>query len=160
MFKKYLVVPFLLSAMGAATGCMSEADAETNTGKPEATVIASGEYTVSGLSALRKIEIYGDQSSFNTSLYEFVQPIDEESVDFSLNKVVLFSMGERPSGGYSVSVSGIEESDDHVKVSVLYSFPGNDCMVTSVVTSPFQFIKINTTKELVFEESIQAAPCS
>lgn len=160
MSKKILGFTFLLASIASSTGCMSQAGAETSPEGPMVTTIASGNNTVTGLAPTRKIEVYRDQVTFNGSLYEFIQPMAEETIDFTLNQVVLLSLGEKSSGGYSVSVSGVEETDDYVRVFVSYTFPGSNCMVPTVITSPFLFVNIDTVKELVFEERIQSVSCS
>ena len=160
MSQKYLIVSILLSTIAFSTGCASDADADTNSATPVATTIVSGDYTITGIPDSRKIEVYEDQVTFNESLYTFIRPIAEETIDFSLNQVVLFSLGGRSSGGYSIEVSGVEDMNDYVKVSVLYSFPGSDCVVTPSETSPYLFIKIDTTKEIIFEESIENLVCN
>jgi hypothetical protein len=40
-------------------------------------VIASGDNTINGLPVNRKLEIYTNQTAFNTSLYLFMEPIVE-----------------------------------------------------------------------------------
>ncbi len=46
-------------------------------------VIASGDHTINGVPQNRKLEVYADQASCDSSLYLFIQPLTEHIVDSS-----------------------------------------------------------------------------
>jgi len=62
--------------------------------------------------------------------------LDEE------NSIILVSLGERPTGGYSVEV-GLEKQQDEILVRAIENKPGEDDVVTQVITYPYVIIKVN-----------------
>ncbi len=122
-------------------------------------VIAAGNNTISGQPENRKLEVYTDQTSFDSSLYLFIQPPAEYKVDFSSRRVVLLSLGGRPTGGYSIAVDKIEDYGDFIKASIVIKKPGSNCAVTQALTSPYQFVEVESVKELLFEERIEVVNC-
>jgi hypothetical protein len=122
-------------------------------------VIASGDNTINGLPVNRKLEIYTDQTAFNTSLYLFIQPIVEYTVDFSSRRVALFSLGARSTGGYSISAEKIVDYGEYITASIVIKKPGSNCVVTQAQTSPYQFVEVESVKELLFEERVEVVDC-
>ena len=147
-----VVAPLLVS-------CAPDSNAGTPLPTVNYSVIAAGDHTISGLPENRKLEIYTDQASFDSSLYLFIQPIAEYIVDFSSRRVVLLSLGGRPTGGYSISVEKIEDYGDFIKAAIVIKKPGSNCVVTQALTSPYQFVEVESVKELLFEERIEVVNC-
>ncbi len=50
---------------------------------------------------------------------------------------MLVTYGEKPTGGFEVEITGIEEKDDKVVVTVKFTEPGKDDMVTQAFTYPY-----------------------
>lgn len=147
-----VVAPLLVS-------CAPDSNAGTPLPTVNFSVIAAGDHTISGLPENRKLEVYTDQASFDSSLHLFIQPIAEYIVDFSSRRVVLLSLGGRPTGGYSISVEKIEDYGDFIKASIIIKKPGSNCVVTQAQTSPYQFVEVESVKELLFEEIIEVVNC-
>lgn len=63
-------------------------------------------------------------------------------VDFTKNYVIAVFAGAVPSGGYSISVSKITETNDARSVAVVIEEPGEDCTVIEEETHPFQFVSV------------------
>jgi hypothetical protein len=147
-----MLAPLLVS-------CAPESNADTPLPTVTITVIASGDNTISGSPENRKIEVFTSQTSFDSSLYLYIQPFAEHTVDFSSRRVALLSLGGRPTGGYSISVEKIEDFGDYIKAKVLIKKPGNNCIVTQTQTSPYEFIEIESVKELLFEERVEVQGC-
>lgn len=83
------------------------------------------------------------------------------SVDFSRERLVVVSMGERPSGGYSIEVEGVFLSGGTLYVSVLEVSPGSDCMTTTAMTQPVDAVVVPAGKEPVkFVERSKVQSCS
>ena len=122
-------------------------------------VIASGDSTINGLPENRKLEIYTNQTAFNSNLYLFLQPLAEHTVDFSSRRVALLSLGGRPTGGYSISAEKIEDYGEFIKASIVIKKPGSNCVVTQAQTSPYQFVEVESVKELLFEERVEVVNC-
>lgn len=64
-------------------------------------------------------------------------------VDFSTKQLLLVTMGEQPSGGYSISVREVSQHSRGVVVTIEDAKPGKSCINTSVLTYPFQLIEMS-----------------
>lgn len=69
----------------------------------------------------------------------------------SIYLVVL--MGEKPTGGYSISVVDVEDYDDKIKVQVQERVPDRNQMVTMALTQPYTVVKIKSTKTKIIVEN-------
>lgn len=145
--------PFLAS-------CVFNSNADTQKPAVIFTVIVSGDRTISGSPENRKIEVFTNQASFNSNLSIYGQPYDEHTVDFSTRKVLLLSLGGQSSGGSSISTEKLEDYGEYIKATILIIKPGDKCIGTSSEASPYQFIEIESTKELVFEEKLEVKACA
>ncbi len=67
---------------------------------------------------------------------------DMPGVDFDKDYVVGVFAGEKPTGGYAIEVSGIEDANTVRTVSVTISRPAEGCVATQALTSPFQFVAV------------------
>ncbi len=157
---KHKIIAFLLSVVAPLLmSCTPDSNAGTPLPSVGYSVIASGDHTISGSPENRKLEIYVNQTSFNSSLYLFIQPLAEYTVDFSSRRVALLSLGGRPTGGYSISTEKIEDYGEFIKASIVIKKPGSNCLVTQEPTSPYQFIEVESVKELLFEERVEVVDC-
>ena len=50
---------------------------------------------------------------------------------------MLVTYGEKPTGGYVVEITGISEEEDKILVTIHFSEPGEDDMVTQALTYPY-----------------------
>jgi len=57
-------------------------------------------------------------------------------VDFSTHRVLVLSMGARPTGGYTIEVASLGRDGDVLYVPVLELSPGPGCVTTQAVTHP------------------------
>jgi hypothetical protein len=73
--------------------------------------------------------------------------------------VALLSLGGRSTGGYSISAEKIEDHGEFIKASIIIKKPGSNCGVTQALTSPYQFVEVESVKELLFEERIEVINC-
>lgn len=72
-------------------------------------------------------------------------------VDFGEKMVIAVVMGQKPSGGYSVSLKQLEVGSDSIQFLVDETVPGENCIVTQAITNPYQIIAIDKTeKEIKF----------
>ena len=147
-----LLAPLLAS-------CLSESSADTAQSSVRYSVLLAGERTLSGKPENRKLEVFSNQTSFDSSLYLYVLTLREQTVDFSMRRVALLSLGERPSGGYSISAESIEDFGAYLKARIVLKKPGARCIVTQSITSPYQFIEIESVKDLIFEERVEVVDC-
>jgi hypothetical protein len=63
-------------------------------------------------------------------------------IDFTKAYVVAVFAGDKPTGGYAISVSTIKDAGDARTVNVLIEKPGAGCVTTQEVTSPYQVIRV------------------
>jgi protease stability complex PrcB-like protein len=70
-------------------------------------------------------------------------PVPE--IDFSAEMVVLLILGERPSAGYSVRVSGATMGERAALITIQVRAPEPGRMTAAVVTSPFEISAIGIT---------------
>ena len=86
-------------------------------------------------------------------------PVPE--IDFGTRMVVFASMGERTSGGYTISVLEAAQEDDALYVVVEEATPGIQCMTTDVVTTPAVAVSVpRTAASVLFVETEIAYPCA
>lgn len=159
--KLKILISLLSLAAPLLASCAVDSKANTNTPLPTVnySVIASGDNTINGQPENKKLEVFTNQSTFNSNFYLYIQPIAEQTVDFSSRRVALLSLGGRPTGGYSISAEKIEDFGDYIKATVLIKKPGANCIVTQALTSPYQFVEVESTKELLFEERVELVDC-
>jgi hypothetical protein len=64
------------------------------------------------------------------------------AVDWGREKVVIAALGNRPGGGYSIEITGVERVGDELRVIVETTIPGPGCMTTSALTQPLDAVRI------------------
>ncbi len=80
-----------------------------------------------------------------TKLWKLIQAnAPEPKVDFNTHAIIAVFAGQKPTGGYSISVTKIEDGEMRNVVVTLTS-PGADCMVTQAVTTPYQIVTVPIT---------------
>jgi hypothetical protein len=63
-------------------------------------------------------------------------------VDFSREMVVGVFLGQKPTGGYSVRVTRIEQAPDVLKVEFKETRPAPDSIVTQALTQPYHLVVV------------------
>ena len=82
------------------------------------------------------------------------------SIDFDRHTLIVAAAGKRPSGGFSVVIRSVAESESEVLVSVVEEQPGRNCVVTDSLTYPIALALIPRTKKRVrFESTHIEVPC-
>jgi hypothetical protein len=74
---------------------------------------------------------------------------DAQKVDFDKNNVVALFMGQKRSGGYSITVQNVNVKDDTAEVLVVKHYPGGGA-VTMALTNPYCIAVIPKTKKVEF----------
>jgi len=73
-------------------------------------------------------------------------------IDFQQSVLIIASMGRRPTGGYSVTISSIVETPQRIVVSVAEQSPGPNCVTTQAITHPIAIVTTaQTQKPFEFE---------
>ncbi len=81
------------------------------------------------------------------------------AVDFVASNIIAVFAGEKPTAGYTISVSKIKDSDTRM-VTVLLSRPDKNCVLTQALTAPYQIIKIpKSTLPLNHTDISTTTPC-
>jgi len=76
-----------------------------------------------------------------------------KEVDFDDSQVLVSSSGQRPSGGYTIGVTKLEELEDKVIATVTQVNPGPACITPQFVSFPFEFIVVPSRKPIeIFEQ--------
>lgn len=102
-----------------------------------------------------------DQNTLDTYWDSLKTQENKPAMDFGKEFVVSVSQGQKPSGGHTVEVTEVRETDDSVVVSYTETFPGKNCIVTSVITHPYHIIKIpKTNKRIDFAYTIKTSECN
>ena len=85
----------------------------------------------------------------NRTRIRFQEP---PAIDFSRSTVIAVFLGTRSTGGYTIEIKDIAETDDEVTVYVEETSPGPGENVIMAVTQPYHIVKTKKiTKEVIFE---------
>lgn len=101
---------------------------------------------------LQSLEVYRSE----LGLHSIETP---KVVDFSTQQVLASSAGEKPTGGYNISVTKIEDTGDSVVVTVVQSIPGPGCINTEGKTHPFEFVLVPSRKPIQIFERQKVENC-
>ncbi|MFH6958781.1 protease complex subunit PrcB family protein [Flavobacterium aquidurense] len=71
--------------------------------------------------------------------------------DISNSNYVVLNMGEKNTGGYSIAVEKVEETDKNIVITVKEVSPAPDAMVIQVITYPYTVVKIHSKKEIIIK---------
>ncbi|MCV9928878.1 protease complex subunit PrcB family protein [Flavobacterium sp. LS1R49] len=64
---------------------------------------------------------------------------------------IVLNMGEKNTGGYSIGVEKVEETDKNIIITVKETAPNPSDMVMQVITYPYAVVKINSKKEIIIK---------
>ena len=123
-------------------------------------VIAAG--GSSGI-ASERLQVLRDESSFSALWASHdltLGPANTEpSVDFGQEMVIAVFLGAKPSSGYSIDISKIEDGPNNIAVTV--SIGISRCLpVAQVITQPYMIVKTARSSKIVtFNESVQVPNC-
>jgi hypothetical protein len=70
-------------------------------------------------------------------------------VDLENAQLVAISVGQKPSGGYTIEVQEVRETEQAIKIAVREEVPGENCITTSALTYPYQVISIPRSEKRV-----------
>jgi len=105
------------------------------------TVIAEGANAVD-MSARKNYAVY-DAEGF-TRLWKMAQGEegDVPEVDFERDYVIGVFAGEQATGGHEIEVESVTDGNAVRTVAITLSKPGNGCVTTQALTSPYQFVSV------------------
>jgi hypothetical protein len=99
-----------------------------------------GRWIGSGIKGARQLVIRdaATWSQFWSELGAGVQP----EVDFSRDLVIAVASGERSSGGHDIEVQKVTRTGGELRIEVLRTAPGKDCMATAALTQPVDVVMV------------------
>ncbi len=71
--------------------------------------------------------------------------------DINKSNYIILNMGEKNTGGYSIGVEKVEETDTNIVITVKETAPAPDSMVMQVITYPYAVVKINSKKDIIIK---------
>ncbi|MEN2402216.1 protease complex subunit PrcB family protein [Flavobacterium sp. MC2016-06] len=71
--------------------------------------------------------------------------------DISTSNYVILNMGEKNTGGYSIAVEKVEETDKNIIITVKENSPAPDAMTMQVITYPYTVVKIHSKKPILIQ---------
>ena len=167
-----LLVTVLLIGVGGCDGAGADGDTnfpaevatETlNTGAVNVDQIDRGQYgdIVEGTqTVLRDEDAY---ASFWERLHAAQSSVPERpGVDFQERVVIAVVLGQRSSGGYGVKIDAVmaSEKGGQMKVQFTETVPGDNCYVTSALTSPYVLAIVEAQDvDITFEGTEETQPC-
>jgi hypothetical protein len=97
-----------------------------------------GRWISSGIKGARQLVIRDavTWSQFWSELGAGVRP----QVDFGRDLVIAVASGERSSGGHEIEVQRVTRSGGELRIEVLMTAPGKDCMTTAALTQPVDVV--------------------
>ncbi|MDQ3997842.1 MAG: protease complex subunit PrcB family protein [Gemmatimonadota bacterium] len=82
------------------------------------------------------------------------------AIDFDHEMVVLVSMGERATGGYSIAIEGVYDASGRIFAEVREKSPGAGCFVTEAVTRPVDAVRVpRRDSAVIFVERAETVDC-
>lgn len=106
--------------------------------------VASGAYC--GVNKEQRMLIK-DQASWKALWEEVgstrIPPPELPEVNFEESVLVALFMGDRNNGGYSQGLGRMEMRDGKLKVEVIETMPGANCITTSAITQPYLIVAID-----------------
>ncbi|WP_163399806.1 protease complex subunit PrcB family protein [Flavobacterium fluviatile] len=71
--------------------------------------------------------------------------------DITNSNYVILNMGEKNTGGYSIGIEKVEETDKNIIITVKENIPAEDGMVMQVISYPYTVVKIHSKKEIIIK---------
>ncbi len=71
--------------------------------------------------------------------------------DVQQSNFLILNMGEKPTGGYAITVDSVTETDKNIIVKVKEISPEPGAMLMQSITYPYAVVKINSKKEIVIK---------
>ena len=97
-------------------------------------------------------------SDILNDIYSFREAFGNETFNFENNSLVVVFGGEKPTGGYSIEIKKIIKKKDRFVVYAEEKIPEKGCLLTQVISYPFDLAKIEKTSisktDLIIEEKV------
>jgi hypothetical protein len=137
----------------------ARADTATVTAGAELEIRRIGRWVSSGIKGDRRLVIREPQtwSRFWAELGAGVQP----QVDFSRDLVIAVASGEQASGGHDIAVQRVTRTDGELRIEVVETSPGPNCMTTTALTQPVDVVQVESAgvQGWAFIDRTATSPC-
>lgn len=71
--------------------------------------------------------------------------------DIANSNYIILNMGEKNTGGYTIAVEKVEETDKNIIITTKDINPAPDSMNMQVITYPYTVVKIHSKKEIIIK---------
>ncbi len=71
--------------------------------------------------------------------------------DVQQSNFIVLNMGEKPTGGYTITVDSVIETDKNIVIKVKELNPEPGAMLTQNITYPYTIVKINSKKPIIVQ---------
>lgn len=71
--------------------------------------------------------------------------------DIKHSNYVVLNMGEKNTGGYSIGIEKVVETETNILITVKDHHPYPDAMLIQLITYPYTVVKINSKKEIIIQ---------
>ena len=106
----------------------------------------------------KQIIIINNENQFESEFNKY-QIASIPNIDFERNVVVLINIGGKSSGGYKIDIEGIVDNNEKTTIKSNISSPSSSCNTASVMTNPYIFVEVTTTKDIVVKERFVTNKC-
>lgn len=84
------------------------------------------------------------------------EPVEElPKVNFEEKMLVAAFRGDCGSGGYGLEIQSVEGTKKALKVNVLYTTPGKNCMSTMMITQPYEIVTIDRVTSKAIQVNVE-----
>jgi PrcB C-terminal len=86
---------------------------------------------------------------------------ERPSIDFTRDVAIVVAAGQRPSGGYEITVDRVRQQNGELIVEVVETTPGPNCMTTGSLTQPADVVVVSSVnpKSWSFAERKEVRGC-
>ncbi len=123
-------------------------------------IIKTGEYQLEDDGKKENKVYFSDSvSDINDFKNDFKKLTDDKAPEFT-GTIIISKSGTKNSGGYTLSVDNVVDTNRHMIVTTILETPGKGCIVTMALTNPYIVIEIpDNHKEIKFVEKDVKVDC-
>lgn len=121
--------------------------------------------TVSTTNSLYEVLLQQNDGGGNINFYEILTEAKEIKMllndeklkdkisesDLKQSNFVILNMGEKPTGGYSITVENVIETEKNIEIKVKETSPEPGAMLIQSITYPYCVVKINSKKDIIIK---------
>jgi len=152
VFLTILMLILIIPVVFIFQSCLKSESGVANGEKIGFDTISNGQYSKQ---IEKKYFVISDKAGMD-QLVELIKgtgnaEISISDINFPEEMVVGVFIGEKPSGGYDVEVTGVLNQKEYIEFLIKTVEPGPDDIVTEAITSPYHIIKLKSSdKEFLF----------